>query len=498
MAVRKKTAAEINGPVKIQNHLPISRRDFLSKGFIAGMGYALAPTLLDMILQRHHSLAFGQTGADCGGIPALNLKIPVIIFDLSGGSNIAGSNVIVGDRGGQSSFLKVEDYASLGLPPTMTPDKPQMTNNELGLLFHSDSAILRGIQSVTTPVLRAKVDGGLFCSTSSDDTGNNPHNPMYWLSKAGATGDLGDLIGTMDTQSGGYSAAPKSSINPTKMPINVSSPQDALSLVNAGRLSSLLSADKVKRVLRATEKMSETQVNRFNMLSLPEQIKDLIACGYLQSQDIIGRYSPEQINPTLDATVNQAFNDLNNGDQRKTATVSKLVLDGHIGAATIEKGGYDYHTNDRQVGETRDFEIGSLIGRVMTLASLKQKDVLIYVFTDGGVSAQSTVDGNPLGRGKYIWTGDSSQRSSSMMLLYRHAGRATIRTAGMRQIGAFKSGGSVDLGASLASDSVINLNKAFVANFLALHGEEGSLANIVGDNPFGADLNKYLFFNKIK
>ena len=32
-------------------------------------------------------------------------KIPFIVFDLAGGANISGSNVLVGGRGGQLDFL---------------------------------------------------------------------------------------------------------------------------------------------------------------------------------------------------------------------------------------------------------------------------------------------------------------------------------------------------------------------------------------------------------
>ena len=84
-----------------------------------------------------------------------------------------------------------------------------------------------------------------------------------------------------------------------------------------------------------------------------------------------------------------------------------------------------------------------------------------------------------------------------MTLLYKNSGRATLRT-GKRQIGGFKPGGSVDNFAATTSNSVINLNKAFVANYLALHGQEGTLADVVGDNPFGASLDQFLFFNKIR
>lgn len=494
--VKTLTDEEINGPIKIENHRPVSRRDFLAKGFLAGTAWALAPNMLELISKRSFfSQVFGADISDCGGVPALNQNIPVIIFDLAGGANIAGSNVIVGSAGAQENFLPEADYASLGLPPDMTPDKAGQINSELGLKFHSDSGFLRGILAQTTVQMRSRVEGGIFCASSADDTGNNPHNPMYWLAKAGAGGDLAKIAGTSSSQSGGRSAAPKSSVNPNIQPVALNDTRDAINLVTAGRLSSLLSEDKVQSVLRAVERMSERQLKRYDQLALSDQIKTLVECGYLQTRDLVGRYSSAEIDPSQDALVNQAFDDLGNGDQKKTATIAKLVLDGHIGAGTITKGGYDYHNGTRQTGEVRDFEAGELIGRIIKLASLKNKSVLIYVFTDGGISARNTIDTSANGRGKYIWGGDSSQRSSAMVLTFNPSARAKLRN-GTRQIGGFKKGGSVDLFAATTANSVVNLNKAFVANYLAIHGNESMLAEVVGDNPFAGALDDYLFFEK--
>ncbi|WP_034720615.1 hypothetical protein, partial [Bacteriovorax sp. DB6_IX] len=56
----------------------------------------------------------------------------------------------------------------------------------------------------------------------------------------------------------------------------------------------------------------------------------------------------------------------------------------------------------------------------------------------------------------------------------------------------FKESGGVENSAMVTSNSSVNLAKAIVANYLSLHGEEADLSKIVGDNPFGADLDKYI------
>ncbi len=42
-------------------------------------------------------------------------KIPFMCFDLAGGVNIANSNVLVGQEGGQSDFLSTQGYEKMGL-----------------------------------------------------------------------------------------------------------------------------------------------------------------------------------------------------------------------------------------------------------------------------------------------------------------------------------------------------------------------------------------------
>lgn len=482
---------KLDAPLKHDNHNLKSRRDFLAQGFLTGMSFTVLPSLISIL----HSNA--AQAVECGlGQQVATTRIPIMIFDLSGGANLIGSNVMVGKAGGQQDYLA--SYDSLGLPMEMHPKNAGQTNNELGLIFHNDSAILRGIKASTSVTTRAKVEGGVFCAASNDDTENNPHNPMYWLAKAGVTGELAPIAGTETSPSGGNSIAPQSSLISTLKPVVLKSPQDALGLVNIGRLGTLYGSEKAQKVLKSIENLSAQKMKQLSAKSLPDQIKDLVSCGYIQSQDLLNRFSTTAVDPNQDPLVRQVFpNIANNSDQRKTATMAKLILDGFIGVGTVEKGGFDYHDTTRSSGEMRDSEIGDLIGKVMELAALKNKDILIYVYTDGGVSAGGTIDNSAGGRGKIVWTGDSSQRSSSFMLLYRNAGKATLRTANKRQIGSFKDNGAVDTTATLISNSVTNLSKALVANYLSLNGKESKLAEVVGDNPFGSNLNNYLFFNKI-
>lgn len=481
-------------PMLHEGHNPKTRRDFLAQGFLGMSAFAMAPSVLSVL----SSSAYGAVNCP---VSVGSGMAPVIIIDLVGGGNIAGSNVMVGGMGGQLDFLP--NYQTLGLPPSFHPSMAGMTNNELGLVFHGDSGMLRGIQSVTQVTTRANCDGMIFCTSTDDDTGNNQTNPLYWLNKAGAKGNLNQLAGTRQTESGGNTSSPAESVNPSIQPVKIDSPQDAINLVSIGSLGTFYannSSSKVEKLLNTVSRISEKKIANLSRRSLPDQIKTLVQCGFQQTSDQVKNYVPDLLDPTKDAMVTAVFpNIANDGNQRKTATIAKMVLDGFVGAATIELGGYDYHSGNRQDGEQRDLEAGQVIGRIIELAARKQKDVVIIVLTDGGVAADTNVDNTVGGRGKYAWAGDSGQRSSALMMIYKKDGKPQLRVPGQRQIGYYRpSTASVENTALLTSNSVVNLSKAMVANYLALHGKEGMLESVVGEDPFRNNLDKYLVFNKLR
>lgn len=490
---------ELNKPLVYNDHKPVTRRQFLAQGFLGTASTILLPSVFGMMA----SPMARAVNLSCS-TEQVNVNQPAFLcFDLAGGASIAGSNVIVGKQGGQMDFLN--SYETLGLPMSMHPQNAGQVNTELGLAFHSDSGFLRGIMSVTSPETRANVDGAVFCAASGDDTSNNPHNPSFWIAKAGATGPLSNLLGTRDSENGGRSRSPASSIDPAMSPVKVARPEEAAALAKTGLLGSMFGNDKVKAIYEAASNMSNHQLDKFNNMTLPEQIKNLVGCGFLNSKDRVGVYSPDSLDPRMDQMIAQTFDNLNNGDQRKVASVAKLVLDGAAGAATIEKGGYDYHNGSRATGEQRDFDAGQLIGRSLELARLKNRDLMVYVFTDGAVYADGQVDNSNDGRGKFAWRGDSSQRSAAFILVYKRDGRPEIRNNN-RQIGWYKdasgagrnNGEALDNRATRISNNVENLAKAVVANYLALQGREGELAQIVGTDPFGNTLDQYLAFNKLR
>jgi hypothetical protein len=504
--------ADPNAPLFHQDHArPVTRRDFLAQGFTLGMGAVVGGSVLNMLAgsgKAYASLSpdLEALKAGCGIATQGAGKIPFIVFDLAGGANIAGSNVLIGGRGGQMDFLSTQGYSRQGLPGDMVPSiaNPEVglsdfINNELGLAFHADSAFLRGIQDKLAVGNRANVNGAVIPARSENDTGNNPHNPMYGINRAGSDGSLLTLIGSRNSDSGGSSMAPAALIDPAKRPTKVDRPSDVTGLVDTGDLVGLLSQEDAVSVMESVQRISDMKLNRVDTkISGDENLKELVRCGYVKSADIADRFGdPSSLNPELDPNIvgdagifTQAEFD---GDRefQKTASVMKLVMNGFAGAGTIAMGGYDYHTGNRASGEVRDLRAGRCMGAVLEYAARVGVPVMMYVVSDGSVFSNGMIDDSENGRGKGVWTGDNSSTAASFFMVYNPNGTPQLiggtpeEQAVSQQIGYMRRDGSVETSATPAANNVNLLVETVILNYLALHGEQGQMRTLFPQTGLG-------------
>jgi hypothetical protein len=481
---------------------PKSRRDFLSQGFISGAAFVTMPSLLQMVVNP--TTAHALTAQDCGVNVGGGGRIPFLCFDLAGGASVAGSNAMVGGMGGQLDFISAAGYQKLGLPSDMLPSLPGQLNTELGLAFHSDSGFLRGILSKTSTATRANINGTVIAARSSNDTGNNPHNPMYGINKAGAQGNLLTLIGTENSESGGKSRAPDSMVDLSVRPTKVDRPSDATGLVDTGKLIELLEPDDAASVMLAIERISELKLQK---MTESQMIQDLVQCGYIQSTDLVSRFGdPALLDPLLDPAIaglaDSIFsdNELDQSKFLKTATVMKLVISGSAGAGTIELGGYDYHNGTRSRGEVRDFEAGQAMGAALEYAARIGQPLMLYVFSDGSVASNGTIDDSNDGRGKGEWSNDQSTTAATFILVYDPAGQPALATPTSSQIGYFRDSGDVETAANRVANNVDTLAESIVLNYLALHDEVGRIDMVLPGHSLGAgaDLDSLVAFQPIR
>ena len=547
-----------DAPLIYEDHgRPLSRRQFIRQGFMTGSATVLSGGIFSMFANPGAAMAaispdLEALRADmpnCSLVPSgAGNSVPFICFDLAGGANLAGSNVLVGGGGGQMDLLSTGGYSKLGVPGDMLPGQDStavttlnpsvannFTNDELNLIFHADSPMLFGIrEKAPNAIATGRIDGSVIPARSDNDTGNNPHNPLYGLVMAGARGEVVDIIGSRSSVSGGNSMAPAMHINAEFRPTKVDRPSDVTGMVDVGDLTAILGADDVTAVMESIARVTHKKLKLGTISTglttgLPTQdeiIKDLIRCNYLKAADITERFATIPVDPLGDANILSIFSDtelgiIGNGDREflKTASVMKMVLNGYAAGGCVTMGGYDYHTGDRTTGENRDLRAGRCIGACLEYAQILNKPLMIYVFSDGSVfsngspdDSASTGTGEALtlgGGGKGQWTGDNSSTACSYFLAFDPLKNVPQWTGGSarpielhRQIGRMSSDASVVTSATPAANNVNLLVNMMLLNYMALNGSvtPGNVSNYVAAFPnhgLGSNIEDYIAFGQI-
>jgi hypothetical protein len=497
---KKTRAPDYREPLRHNDHpRPRTRREFLAQGFMTGAATVIGPALIGGLAPRS---ARAQLATDIQNLLGpCNITtgagtIPFICFDLAGGGNIAGSNVLVGGPNGQLDFLSVAGYNKLGLPGTMVPSSSatgSFVDASFGLRYHSDSAHLRGMKVRASAKAMAGTTGSVIPALSQNDTNVNPHNPMYAVYQYGARGALLNLIGSDNSVSGGNSMAPPSMVIAAAQPTKISSPADTSGLVSTGQLSTLLpNASDVTNVMESMKRISDGKYQTVAAYADATANATVLgangiqACGYTKAAYIVNKYNnPGSVNPALDTNIVGASGIFStaefqgSSDYQKTASVMKLVIDGNAAAGTIEMDGFDYHTGDRATGETRDFTLGNCIGAVLEYAARVGKPVMIYVFSDGSLASNGMIDSSAAGRGKCVWTADNQSVAATYFLVYNPNGKAVSAQSNPEmslQIGNFNSDGSINTTGSPGGNNVFNLVQMVVLNYIALHEADAPTA----------------------
>ena len=500
---------------------PVTRREMLGAGLKTAPALVIGPAWLGAMLKPNKANAAlaadiqALLGTGQCNVATNATGIPVICFDLAGGANLVGSEVIVGTQGGQANFLSTAGYGKMGLPGNMVPTAGStFVNSTFGLLWHSDGAILRGMMTkATTAATAANTNGAVICAMSQNDTGQNPHNPMYGIAETGARGRLLNLVGNVSSVSGGNSASVPYMINPLFQPTTISLPSDDVALVSTGgapadpvSVAVLESQARITGGTTAYTGSSSTGTEFTGMLSAPNStqtgvnlytnggttqegvLKNQVRCAYVQASytaDTFG--NPASLDPTQDPNITGSngttpifsTTDFQDGDVQKTASVMKLVCNGFAAAGTITLSGNDYHDSTRATGETRNFKTGQMIGAVLEYAQRVGSPLMVYVFSDGSLSSSSMVDTSAAGRDKLAWQGDNQSVASTFFLVYSPKGRPTLANgvAG-QQIGYFTSDGAVDASSSPAANSVTQIPEVMLLNYMGLTGQAGQFSTV--------------------
>jgi hypothetical protein len=510
-AKKKQSNGDVAAPAEAYKHhgptAGMSRRELFGVSFQSAAAMVTLPNLTSMLFSN---TGFAQD-LNCA-VSEFKAGLPYICIDLAGGANIAGSNVAVGfvrdgtqlDYSDAGAFAN-GDYIRLGIPGAMHPSLPGMIDESYGLALHTRGGWYRGLESVLgmMPDVKKKVDGAIFCLQSFDDSSKNQLNSMYLAQKAGSRGKIAELVGTSNSLSGGNSEAPFDSVSLPIRPRKVAITADALTLLSLGAsarsdylgYNAAKAKERIGFVMEQIKKMNTARLRDFDKLSAAAQIQKQLGSTYQQAGLMLQQYSDATHSPAADPVISQIF-----GTQDQAAgAVSKLVLDHLAGAGTIVIGGCDYHDATNATGDAKDFQVGRTIGRIIAAAAAKGQSVLIHVFTDGGVTADSggTLDSTT---GKVNWTSDRGTRTASFLIAYYQdftpGSNDEVRFVRKRQLGRYLRAGGTDLTATPFGNSLEAFAKVVAANILAASGRLGEYAAVYGRDLPG-ELLPYVVFEKL-
>ena len=481
---------ELNKTVRGTCDHVFTRREALR----ASLAFATVPTLLSAITTRAFAIDPAACQPENAGDSAGPVDPSYLHIELYGGASIAGNMVF----GKQAAGSPLELHAAEGYGTNRWGEgvRPQQVTLDVrfGAPFHPQSPLLAGILSVLSPEAQAKVRAAGIASVSGDDNGNNNHNPIQFISKMRSSGALTALAVERDSNSGGLSAAMNIGDDPSIPKAIVESEASVANLVDPGLIASRLNKEAAIKIAEAAAKLTESKLAAFNKKDLNSQVQELIACGYLQSKDLLSEYTVDRITPSADTVFTSTpFGNLSyaqritDSDNQRVLVMSKLLTDGLAAAATTTIGSaltnaarpYDYHGQgtDRQM--TMDTAAGVKIGLALEVAHRKGRPMMIAVTTDGSVSAN---DGN----GIRAFTADSGSRSAALIFaIGATSAPATIQN----QIGKFSDSGAVDtsyLEVVSNSANLMALNIAY--NYAAFAGKMAQFSALLTEtgnqNPF--------------
>jgi hypothetical protein len=549
MIIRKKPARQhgLHEPFRHENHpRPITRRELMGAGFLSGPAIVMAPAWLGALLksQRADAVTVPPTisaqemecklqAASTAGMGSTG-PVPFITIDLAGGANLMGSEAIAGMAGVPTNFISTAGFSKLGVPGTMVPTSTAFIDMSMGLPFHADSAILRGIKLKASATILSKVNGVVIPAISQNDTSSNPLNAMHLIAKAVSGlpaqsnglpvpyGQYATLVGTNATPSGGNSAAP-APVDPTLQPTRIATSADNAALVgsspgvaSAATVSVLESQARISTGITAvtagatptagpTGTFGGSVVGPMTLISTTSSavaadaataaaadlaLKEQIRCAYVKTGFTAATsMGPDSVNPDKDmlivggtASIFTAM-DYTDSDIKKTAAVMKLVMNGYAGAGTIVLGGFDYHSGNRADGETRNQHAGVVIGAILAYADAVNTPVMINIISDGSLTSTGNADTSTAGRNKLGWQGDSQQVAASLILAYSPKGRPV---AAINQIGSLNADGTVNATSSPGANAPNLVTQLVTLNWMALNGIQANFATVFPTQGLGA------------
>lgn len=456
---------------------PVTRRDFLASGLIPFSAAMILPQWVNLLLPSSAGAATCQTSsADL---------VPFVTLNLAGGAGLSGNYV---PQDIQGNPLPSYDIMGLGAKPPIEREFGNVPfagmNN--GTLI---SKFLQGLRE-TAPTAIPKTAFIASCVRLKDDSGDNKSSIDGLVAQAGLNGGLFQNLGSAAGKSTGINAEPALVTPPPPVFVDKLSVLSS-SLGYAGAIGSSLSKKQKETLATFISKLSQSQTGKVASISSGDEVKKLVDCAGIKNSDII-QAGAQGIDPRQDTSFANQLNTLwginagtaNDAQRLVFASMVYNAIKGNAGSAALQLGGYDYHDNTRSTGDAKDLEAGRTAGQILETAAIMNKEVVLYITSDGSTSSVKSDSPNS------AWSSDRGLAGVSFLLYYNPAGRAA--TKGF-QIGYFEK-------EQAASDQFITGGSpetaavAMFANYLAISKRLDLFNSIAGRTFGGSDFEKILKF----
>ena len=468
---------------------PTTRRDFLASGMIGMSGFIVAPSILNVLAAPGFANAQDdQCVVTGGGMPAF------ITVNLSGGASLSGNLPPLGE---DRDPLPKYDILGLGA------DQAVFTDDTRGSTMFQGVRVA-GTRNAGVPAghfwlglgLRAsqatidKTSLVSICVSSNDDTSSNLADASGMIMQAGLSGSLLPNLG--QSNGTGTGVGQTAAITKPAAPLIVGRYSDIEgALKPAGTLATRLTDSRRKKLLELVNSLSGSQARTVASpgSATGTMLAKVVECATGKNIELAATTDPG-IDPGLNTGVAGVWGIApgnKNGANYAAASIVYNALNGNASTAGINLGGYDYHGNARNNTNTADQRAGEMVGQILETASILGKTVMIYVVSDGSVSAAS---GSAFG---VQYSNDSGSRGMSYMLVYNPTARPQVKNdAYKHQIGFFTNGQGASDQTPVATAT--KAAAAVVANYLQIAGQSAKLDGIIGSTFQRSELDEVIRF----
>ncbi len=442
-----------------QHKKPVTRRDFLSSGLIQGTGYMMLPSVLDILL--NHGIARAQ--AVCASTGANNMPA-LITIDASGGACFAW-DIPPMDAGNNP----LSSYSRLGLGTAPTTIQTLFANaikrSTTGTMIPQVEITLNSatVTTATSGANATTILGKTTCipiwTSSRDDSSTVANGIQTAAINAGLNGKL-KLLGTRDSKTGvaDVDAFDLPSVTPF-IPRSIDDIVNSLGAPASGAFGRL-AQNKRDSLMKIIKNLNSNQARQLAAASGGQTAVDLIGCSH--DQNIVITQSPPTGDPRSSAIApiwNIAANTAPTATNAVRAGMVLAALTGNSGPLGIEMGGYDYHGQGQTVQNNQHTALGTLIGQILASAQVLNRDVFIYLITDG--ATDSTDSATPAAP-----QGDSGQNGGNIMFMFKANG--AVIPATKQQVGYFNGSQQNDPGSP--SENIQMGSISALVNYLGFAG----------------------------